>query len=504
VSTKTNQAETSQSRLPARDRQIIGILLVAAFVVILNETIMSVALPRLMVDLDLSARTVQWLTTAFMLTMAVVIPTTGFLLQRISTRTVFKLAMGLFSAGTLLAAISPGFWMLLPARIVQASGTAVMIPLLMTTVLTLVPVVRRGVVMGNLSIAISVAPAIGPTLSGLVLQFLSWRFMFVLVLPIALATLVYGSRRLVNVGQPGHQRLDIRSVLLSIPAFGGVVYGLSQLGRGASGPAVAFGFIAFGLLCMVIFGWRQLLLGRRGDDPLLDLRAFRFRMFSLSLALLCLAMLALFGMVILLPIYLQTVRGIGALATGLMLLPGGLLMGLAGPTVGRTMDRYGPRVLTVPGAALLTFTMWRFSTVNATTPIWMLIGLHMLLMLGLACLFTPAFTAGLNPLPPYLYSHGSAIFGTLQQVAGAAGAALLVAIMAGQTATLTEAGQPQVVALNGGIQSAFAVAAVISIAALVLAFFIRNTKPPVDQQTTGYEGAAGEEPVSDAPAVTRS
>jgi DHA2 family lincomycin resistance protein-like MFS transporter len=477
-------------------------LLVAAFVVILNETIMSVALPRLMVDLDLSARTVQWLTTAFMLTMAVVIPTTGFLLQRISTRTVFILAMGLFSAGTLLAAISPGFWLLLPARIVQASGTAVMIPLLMTTVLTLVPVERRGVVMGNLSIAISVAPAIGPTLSGLVLQFLSWRFMFVLVLPIALAILVYGSRRLVNIGEAGHQRLDLRSVLLSIPAFGGVVYGLSQLGRGAAGPAVALGFVAFGLLCMVIFGWRQVRLARHGDDPLLDLRAFRYRMFSMSLALLCLAMLALFGMVILLPIYLQTVRGIGALATGLMLLPGGLLMGLAGPTVGRTIDRYGPRVLTVPGAALLTFTMWQFSTVNATTPIWMLIGLHMLLMLGLACLFTPAFTAGLNPLPPYLYSHGSAIFGTLQQVAGAAGVALLVAIMAGRTATLTEAGLPQLAALNGGIQSAFGVAAVISIASLVLAFFIRNTKPPVDEHATGHEAAAGA--VSDEPAVTRA
>lgn len=505
VSATTSQdTVASHSRLPARDRQVIGILLVAAFVVILNETIMSVALPRLMVDLDISARTVQWLTTAFMLTMAVVIPTTGFLLQRISTRTVFILAMGLFSAGTLLAALSPGFWMLLPARIVQASGTAVMIPLLMTTVLTLVPAERRGVVMGNLSIAISVAPAIGPTLSGLVLQFLSWRFMFVLVLPIALATLLYGSRRLVNVGQAGRQRLDLRSVLLSIPAFGGLVYGLSQLGRGASGPGVAVGFIAFGVLCLVIFGWRQLRLTRSGRDPLLDLRAFRYPMFGLSIALLCLAMLALFGMVILLPIYLQTVRGIGSLATGLMLLPGGLLMGLAGPTVGRIIDRHGPRLLTVPGAALLTFTLWQFSNADARTPIWMLIGLHMLLMLGLACLFTPSFTAGLNPLPQYLYSHGSAILGTLQQVAGAAGAALLVAIMAGQTATLTEAGQPQLVALNGGIQSAFGVAAVISVAALVLAFFIRNTKPPVDEEAVEYEAGAGEEPATDEPAVTRS
>ena len=227
-------------RLP-RDRSIIITLLVATFVMILNETIMSVALPQLMVDLGISARTVQWLTTAFMLTMAVVIPTTGFLLQRISTRTVFMLAMGLFSAGTLLAAIAPGFWLLLPARIVQASGTAVMLPLLMTTVLTLVPIERRGVVMGNISIAISVAPAIGPTLSGLILQYLSWRFMFVLVLPIALAALVYGARRLVNIGEPGHQKLDLVSVLLSVPAFGGIVYGLSQLGRDAAGAQVAIG-----------------------------------------------------------------------------------------------------------------------------------------------------------------------------------------------------------------------------------------------------------------------
>ena len=488
----------SQARLPARDRQIIGILLVAAFVVILNETIMSVALPRLMIDLDITPRTVQWLTTAFMLTMAVVIPTTGFLLQRVSTRTVFILAMSLFSAGTLLAALSPGFWLLLPARIIQASGTAVMIPLLMTTVLTLVPVERRGVVMGNLSIAISVAPAIGPTLSGLVLQFLSWRFMFVLVLPIALAALVYGSRRLVNVGQPGQQKLDVRSVLLSIPAFGGIVYGLSQLGRGASGSQLALGFIGLGVICMLFFGWRQLRLARSGS-PLLDLRAFRFPMFSVSVALLCLAMLALFGMVILLPLYLQTVRGIGSLATGLMLLPGGLLMGLAGPTAGRIFDRFGPRVLTVPGALLLTFTLWRFSAADSTTPIWMLIGLHMLLMLGLACLFTPAFTAALNPLPPYLYSHGSAILGTLQQVAGAAGTALLVAIMATRTATLTQAGLPDIPALNGGIETAFSVAALISIAAVVLSFFIRNTRPPVEEQPTDYAAGAAEEPVSEKP-----
>jgi DHA2 family lincomycin resistance protein-like MFS transporter len=473
----TTQEPRTVTPLPARDRGIIVTLLVAAFVMILNETIMGVALPRLMGDLHITPRTVQWLTTAFMLTMAVVIPTTGFLLQRISTRTVFRLAMGLFCTGTLLAAVSPGFWLLLPARVIQASGTAVMIPLLMTTVLTLVPIERRGAVMGNISIVISVAPAIGPTISGLILQFLSWRFMFVLVLPIALAALVYGSRRLVNIGEPGHQKLDGLSVALSVPAFGGIVYGLSQLGQGSSGSGMALAFVGVGVVCLILFGWRQRGLARQESSPLLDLRAFTYPMFSLSVALLCLAMLALFGVVILLPIYLQTVHGVASLTTGLMLLPGGLLMGLLGPTVGKIFDRYGPRALSVLGAGLLSFTLWRFSQIDAQTPIWLLVALHVTMSIGLACLFTPAFTTGLNPLPPYLYSHGSAILTTLQQVAGAAGTAMLIAIMSARAASLAASGFPQPAALNGGIASAFGVAALISLAAIVAAFFMNNPKP---------------------------
>ncbi|HEY0239756.1 MAG TPA: MFS transporter, partial [Friedmanniella sp.] len=195
----------------AGDRTVIAILLVATFVVILNETIMNVALPRLMEDLSVNARTGQWLATVFMLTLAVVIPTTGFLLQRLTTRQVFVTAMILFSTGTLLAAVSPAFWLLLPARVVQASGTAMMLPLLITTILTLVPVERRGSVMGTVTVVISVAPAIGPTVSGIVLHFFPWRFMFILVLPIALGALFFGVKKLKNVGTPGAARLDVPS-----------------------------------------------------------------------------------------------------------------------------------------------------------------------------------------------------------------------------------------------------------------------------------------------------
>ena len=489
----------ADATLRSRDRKVIVTLLVATFVVILNETIMGVALPRLMVDLQLSASTVQWLTTAFMLTMAVVIPTTGFLLQRLSTRTVFGAALGLFSAGTLLAGVAPGFWLLLVGRIVQASGTAIMLPLLMTTILTLVPIHRRGVVMGNVSIAISVAPAIGPTLSGLILQFLPWRFMFLLVLPIALGALVYGLRTLVNVNADGDQPLDLASVLLSVPAFGGLVFGLSRLGEAGHGSAVwvAPVSLAVGVVCLVLFVLRQRALAT-GKGPLLDLRAFGFGMFRRGVALLCIAAIALFGMIILLPIYFQNVRGLNTLQTGMLLLPGGLLMGLLGPVVGRMFDRYGPRGLATTGSLLLVLTLLALSRVGPTTPIVLLLGIHLILSVGLACLFTPAFTTALNPLPPRLYSHGSAILSTLQQVAGAAGVALLVTIMTLRATAAAAGGESAVRAEVLGLHLAFAVAAGIALTAVGLALTLRQAAAGADgghggSGSTGEPGAGPDE-----------
>ncbi len=448
---------------------IITTLLVATFVVILNETIMNVALQRLMVDLGVDAPTVQWLSTGFMLTMAVVIPTTGFILQTLSTRAVFMLAMGLFSGGTLLAALAPGFEVLLLARIVQAGGTAIMLPLLMTTILTLVPLERRGAVMGNVSIAISVAPAMGPTVSGLILEHFTWRFMFVFVLPVALAAFAIGARFLTNVGESEKTRLDFLSVLLTVPAFGGVVYGLSQIGGGhggQSGPgAPAVAALAIGVVAMLAFVFRQLRLQKK-DAPLLDLRAFNFRMFTVSVLLMVVAMVALFGAVILLPLYLQEIRGLKSLETGLALLPGGLAMGLLGPFIGRLFDKVGPLPLTVSGSVLMVLSLWQFSMLNAESAVWWIVALHVALSFGLALLFTPAFTTGLNPLPPHLYSHGSAIMSTLQQVAGAAGTALLVSIYAVVSAAS---------GIVAGMHAAFLTAAIIAVAAVVLSAMMRKT-----------------------------
>ncbi len=331
----------SASGVTAEQNRVIWLLLVAAFVAILNETTMNVAIPHLIRDLGITAVAAQWLTTAFMLTMAVVIPVTGFLLQRYTTRQIFITAMTLFSLGTLVAFLSPGFELLVTARVIQASGTAMMMPLLMTTLMTIVPPQHRGRMMGRVSIVMALAPAIGPTMSGVVLDSLGWHWIFGIVLPIALVSLFVGARWIRNLGETREAPIDVLSVVLSALGFGGIVFGLSQIGGGHGGSTDAgaagatatvtlVASFAVGIVALALFGWRQVRL-QRADAALLDLRVFRSLNFTLSVIQLGVMSLAFFGAITLVPLYLQNVLGRTALETGLAVLPGSLAMGLAAP-----------------------------------------------------------------------------------------------------------------------------------------------------------------------------
>ena len=459
--------------LPPHARTVITVLLVAAFVAILNETIISVAIPVLMRELGIDASTGQWLSTAFMLTLAVVIPVTGFLIQRMPTRSVFLLAMSLFSAGTLLAALAPGFVVLLVARIIQGSGTALMFPLLMTTVMALVPEEGRGRMMGNIALVIAVAPALGPVVGGVVLNFLSWRWMFLVVLPIAIASLLIGVKYMTNVGETKPVRIDLLSVPLAALGFGGLVYGLNAVGSGG-GPTEIGVPAVIGGVALVSFFLRQLVL-QRTDRALLDLRPFTSRIFSASVIAAAIAMVALLGAAILLPIYLQNVLGTTPLVSGLLVLPGGVVMGVLGPIVGGLYDRVGPRMLLLPGAAVVTVALGLLAMAGTDTPVWFVLVAHVVLSIGLAFVLTPLFTAGLGAVPPRFASHGSAIFGTVQQVGGAAGTALVVTLLAIGTTAGRADGASAVTAEASGLHLAFLVAAVVSVVALVASAFI--TRP---------------------------
>ncbi len=481
--------------MPRAHKLTIGSLLVAAFVMILNETIMNVALTPLREEFQVSETVIQWLTTAFMLTLAVVIPTTGFIIQRFSLRSVFTAAMSLFIVGTALSAAAPGFEFLVAGRVVQAAGTAIMLPLMMTTVLTLVPLRRRGVVMGNIAIVISVAPATGPALSGLILHLADWRWMFLTILPIAVIALLLGRPRLDATPGTAGERLSIPSLLLAVPGFGGLVYGISQIGgghgtedldAGAEGGVdpVALIVLGVGLVCLVSFALLQIRLQTSGS-ALLNLKPFKYTMFTRALAMMLLMMIALFGALIILPMFLQQARGLGTLETGLLMLPGGVLMALMAPPVGRLYDKVGPRPLVIPGASILVLSLFAMSLLSPETPTAAILGLHVVLSSGLALLFTPCFTTAMNPLPQPLYSHGSAVLNTLQQLAAAIGTAALVAVMGIGAAMAASQGLSPEEAELEGFSTAFRTAALMSIGTLILGATLRATKAEDAEEDAG-------------------
>ena len=454
---------------------IIGALALAAFLMILNETVLTVALPSIMADFDVSAAAGQWLTTGFLLTMSVVIPTTGFLLQRFTTRALFTFALSAFLVGTLIAIFAPGFPFLLIARIIQAVGTAIVLPLLMTTTLSLVPVRKRGAIMGLNSIVISVGPAIGPTVSGAIVNSLSWHWIFVMMAPLALIILALG---LVFIRIPSATRklpVDVLSVLLSAVAFGFLVYAISSLEHAADNVALTAASAVIGVVGLVLFIVRQVRLTRTGRE-LLNLTPFTNRTFTFSVVMIMIAMGTLLGTVMIVPIILQNGGGISSLSIGLMLLPGGLSQAVVAPIFGRIFDRFGPRPVLIPGAAMLALGQWLYVTVTPETELWMFMVNHIVFSIGLALLMTGLLSSAMSSVEPRLYGHGSAIFNTGQQLGGAVGTTIFVTALSLVADHRMEAGSDLAASLFDGAHVAFIVGAVLATVGLVLAPFVKVPK----------------------------
>lgn len=467
---------------PSSPGLIIGVMVVAAFVMILNETIVSIALPHLAVEMGVTTGAAQWLISGFLVTMAVVIPTTGFLLERFTPRQVFLVAISSFAAGTLVAAVALTFPVLLIGRMVQACGTAVMIPLVMTSVMKLIPSDRRGAMMGTISIVIGVAPAIGPTVGGAILHAFGWRWMFWLVLILAVAMVVFGLLRLYVPSETRQVPLDGLSVLLSALGFAGLVYGLSSIGEGG-GVLPPWASIAIGAVALLLFVLRQRRLQRQ-DRPLLDLRTLGYARFRIALILSLFVFMALLGAgAILLPIYLQNVLRHDTLVAGLALLPGGLMMAAIARPVGRLYDRVGARPLVIPGAVGMTLALGLFAILGAQAPLVAVIGVHMLLMSSLGLMMTPLMTDALGALTDDLYSHGSALLATLQQVAGALGSAVFVTV-----AALGSQGTPEIPDA-GGLRLAFLVAGGIGVIAIVVSLLFKRPEPkPLESEVDELAG----------------
>ncbi|MDQ0247725.1 EmrB/QacA subfamily drug resistance transporter [Bacillus fengqiuensis] len=477
---------------------ILAVLMIGAFITFLNNTLLNIALPSIMTDLDVDASTVQWLTTGFMLVNGILIPTTAFLIQKYSVRHLFLAAMGLFTLGTILAGIAHVFPILLAGRMIQASGSAIMMPLLMNVMLVSFPVEKRGAAMGVFGLIMMGAPAIGPTLSGWLIEHYDWRMLFHFVTPIAVLVLLLGVFLLKDKKDKVDIDLDLFSVLLSSVGFGGLLYGFSSAGsKGWDSPQV-YVTIIVGAISLVWFILRQV----KQDKPMLNFKIFKYPMYALSATISMVVTMAMFSGMLLTPIYVQTIRGISPLDAGLMMLPGAIVMALMSPITGKLFDKFGGRALAIIGLTLTTVTSYYFSKLTMDTTYTHLILLYSVRMFGMSMVMMPVSTNGLNQLPARYYPHGTAMNNTLQQVSGAIGTALLVTIMSNRTETYGKelaadamknmTGQPtpealaamkQQIAMQAmleGINFAFFVTVFIAGLALVLAFFIKRAKQAED------------------------
>lgn len=464
--------------LPQRQKILmIAALLTGAFMGIVNETLLATALPSIQQSFGISTAEVQWMTTAFLMTNGIMIPVTAFLIDRFSTRGLFLTAIGLFGTGTAIAAVATVYPVLLLGRVVQASGSGIMLPLLMTVLLAVIPVERRGTAMGMMGIVIAFGPAIGPTLSGFLLEHFAWRALFFTVLPIVAVTLIVGALFIRNVTDLRRPRIDVLSIVLSSVGFGSFLYGFSIAAESGWTSAPVLTAILGGVVVIGLFVWRQLVL----EVPMLEFRVFQFPMFTLAIFITMTVLVSLIGVETLLPLFMQNVLQFSPLESGLALLPGAVAIGVMSPITGRLFDAFGAKWLALTGLSIVTVTTFVFTQLSLETTFTQITVVFAIRMFGLALVLMPVMTSALNQLPPKWYSHGSALANTLQQISAAIGTAILVTLVAMGAQSYTPGpdaapGQLEQLAEITGYHWAFMGGTVLALFAFVLSFFLRPPK----------------------------
>lgn len=463
-------------------------LIIGAFFAILNETLLNIALITLMEEFSITLPTVQWMATGFMLVMAIVIPVSALLLQWYTTRQLFLTTMIIFTIGTIISASAPTFAVLLVGRLIQAVGTGLLMPIIFNVFLLLYPPHKRGKIMGLIGLVIMFAPAIGPTLSGVIVEYLGWRYLFILVIPFAIFSIVFASKYLINVSEVTKPKIDVISIIFSTIGFGSLVYGFSSVGASPDGfldKSVLIAIIA-GVIGIVLFVIRQLRL----EEPVMDLRVFKYPMFTHAVIMFLIIIMAMFASEIILPIYMQGPLALSAATAGLVLLPGSILNGIMSPFMGHLFDKFGPRVLMIPATLVLSGTMFMMSRLTMETALWVVIVGYILLMLAVSAIMMPAETNGLNQLPKRLYPHGTAVMSTLQPVAGAIGVSVFISIMNNrQLKFLQQADTPNdpatiSQAMVAGVELVYFIAFAMSLVAVILAFTVYRAKPSEADELT--------------------
>lgn len=460
-----------QKEMSERTKKLLLIvLIIGGFFSTLNQTLLNVALNDFMDIFEVDANTVQWLSTGFMLVNGVCVPITAYLMKRFSTRQLFISSMLFLLIGSLVAASASNFGMLLTGRMVQAAGAGIIMPLMMTVIVYLFAAEQRGKMMGKIGFAIIFAPAIAPTLAGFILDYLSWQWLFIFIIPFAAITIILAFKYMVNVTEPAKVKLDMLSVMYSTLGFGALLYGFSSAGGRGWSDAVVIAMIASGMLFTGLFVVRQL----TSKEPLLNLHVFKSNVYTMTSIINIAITILMYADLILLPLYLQSGRGYSAFVAGLILLPGAIINALLSPTAGKLFDKFGAKPLFITGTALIAISMLGVIHITPETSMGYIIVRTIILRIGLACISMPLNTAALNALPRELASHGSAVNNTVRQLAGAVGTAVIVTIYSQQLAQMHEVGT--LASFAEAASGTYVYMFVVAIISFVLAWFTPTTK----------------------------
>ncbi|CAM2838330.1 MDR family MFS transporter [Fructilactobacillus fructivorans] len=471
------------------------ILLVGTFCTVLNQTILSTAFPTLMHAFNVNTSTVQWLTTGFMMVNGILIPVSAWLSGRFNTKWLYLSAMIIFEIGTVTAWVAPTFSVLFIARLVQAVGVGIAMPLLQTIMLSIFPPEKRGFALGLAGIVVGLAPAIGPTLSGWVIDVSSWRALFGIIAPIVAVVIVLGLFFVKPVLPTKKSKLDYFSLVLSTIGFGSLLYGFSSVGNDGWGSPVVIWSLIIGVIFIILFGWRQLVM----KHPFLNLDVFKAREFRLGTLISSVVFMAMVGVEMVLPLYLQIVRGMSAFHSGLTLLPGAILTGLMSPVTGQLFDRFGARRLAMGGLFLLTVGTFPFIFLTKDTPIIYVTILYATRMFGVSMSMMPVTTSGMNALPIKRMGDGTAANNTVRQVSGSIATAVMISILSNVTSNHMPAKHLlkinplayQSGAINAtlkGYMAAFGIAFVISAIAFLSTFLLKKGKYMVPADKNDDEG----------------
>ncbi|AXV41652.1 MULTISPECIES: DHA2 family efflux MFS transporter permease subunit [Staphylococcus] len=486
--------------------KILAAMLFGMFIAILNQTLLNVALPKINTEFNISASTGQWLMTGFMLVNGILIPISAFLFNKYSYRKLFIIGLVLFTFGSLICAISMNFPIMMTGRVLQAIGAGILMPLGSNVIVTIFPPEKRGVAMGTMGIAMILAPAIGPTLSGYIVQNYDWNLMFYGMFFIGLVTIAVGFFWFRLYQRTTNPKADVPGIIYSTIGFGALLYGFSEAGNKGWGSTEIVSMFIIGIIFITLFVIREL----RMKAPMLNLEVLKYPTYTLTTVINMIVMMSLYGGMILLPIYLQNLRGFSALDSGLLMLPGALVMGALGPIAGKLLDTIGIKPLAIFGIGVMTYATWELTKLNMDTPYLSIMGIYVLRSFGMAFIMMPIMTAGMNALPARLISHGNAFVNTMRQLAGSIGTAILVTVMTTQTTNHVAAFGEELDKTNPmvqdhmrelaqqfggeqgamkvllqyvnklasveGINDAFIIATIISLVALILSFFLQSKK----------------------------